>query len=118
MEAISSLLIATQHSKCQDLSLSWLTAMVPLLTFSWLFVHFSLLVVWWLLCTAGKSLQTSLCLIYSLTSLSLSELLSLSHAVLSQSPLTQKIQSLEWFCISLYCGQKFNIQLYMPVMSI
>lgn len=55
MEAISSPLIATQHSKCQAVS-SWLTAVVPLLTFSWLFVHFSLLVLCWFLCTAAKRL--------------------------------------------------------------
>lgn len=45
--------------------------------------------------------ETSLLLIYSLPALSLCELLSLSQAVLSQSPLTQNIQSLEWFCVSL-----------------
>lgn len=56
MEAISSPLIATQHS----LPLPAYCHGPPLLTFSWLFVHFSLLVLWWLLCTAGKRLPDSI----------------------------------------------------------
>lgn len=59
-EAISSLPVATQHSSCQALSPSWLTAMVPLLTFlllsSWLFDHFFPLVRWLILCTTGEKI--------------------------------------------------------------